>query len=115
MISRLKGPFLTILFCALIGWIGHRGYRYFTHFEQPIVVLKGIVNDGSYARIAQASISANASYKIANITVKIDDQAVFSKRIKASNFDCPFTIDTTTLSDGAHILAIEAVDAVFSG
>lgn len=113
MIDRIKAPLIFIVTVAFFAWVGTGIYAYFTHITPPVITLNGIADTGSYARNAQGSISANNSYKISHIIVTLDDKEILNQRVKAKEFDAPFSIDTTVLTDGAHTLEVQAIDSSY--
>ena len=113
MLDRLRVPFLFLVGCAFVAWIGHGMFRYFTYVTPPAFELKGIENNGTYARTVSAAITANNAYKIATVRINLDGKEIFNSRVKAQAFDAPFSLDTLALTDGPHTLDVEAIDASY--
>lgn len=114
MIDRLKIPVIIICVTFLTWWIGSGLFNYFTHATSPLIVLKGIEHNGSYASQVPCTISSENDYKIAQVAITLDQKPFLIKQVKASQFEVPFAIDTTTLPDGQHTLEIEAIDASYN-
>jgi hypothetical protein len=113
MFDRLRFFFFFLLSCAIAGWMGHKMFHYFTHATPPIFELKGITQNGTYARTAHAAVTADTAYKIASVKITLDGKEILNERVKARQFEAPFSIDTLSLPDGPHTLDIEAVDASY--
>jgi murein DD-endopeptidase MepM/ murein hydrolase activator NlpD len=114
MANRISVPFIFTVCLLFFGWVGFRMYNYFTYATPPAFSLKGIEPNGTYARTATGVVYAENGYKIYTITIKIDGQTIATEYVKAKKFEQPFTIDTTTLSEGNHTLSIEAKDSSYN-
>lgn len=88
-------------------------FRYFTHATPPTFELKGITQNGTYARTTHAAVTADTAYKIASVKITLDGKEILNERVKARQFEAPFTIETLSLPDGPHTLDVEAVDASY--
>ena len=115
MIDKLKMPFIVVFTTSIVFWVGYSTYRYFTHQGKPILFVKGLEQGQSYHGTMECSLSANHDYKIAEATLFLDGKKldIGVTKIKAKKFDYPFVIDTTILSNGKHVLEIEAVDGSY--
>lgn len=114
MIDRLKLPLVIVLGFTSAWWIGTGAFNYITHSSSPIIGLKGIQDQGSYARQVDCTISSDNEYKVATVSVMVDGNPVVTKRVKAKQFEVPFAIDTSVLADGQHTLELEAIDASYN-
>ncbi len=113
MFHRLQSFVLLLVAGALTAWIGTKTFRYFTYQNPPVFELKGIVQNGTYARITNAAVTAKNGYKISTVKVTLDGKEIMNDRVRAQEFEEPFTIDTVSMMDGAHTLDVEAVDASY--
>jgi hypothetical protein len=113
MFDRLRSLFFVVIGFMIVGWLGLKIFRYFSHTTPPTFELRGIENNGTYARTAAGTIVANSSYKIATVTMALDGKEIVNKRIKAQQFEEPFSIDTTVFTDGPHTLTVEAIDTSY--
>jgi hypothetical protein len=113
MFDRLRFFFFFIISCALAGWIGHKMFRYFTHATPPVFELKGITQNGTYARTVNAAVTADTAYKVASVKINLDGKEIMKERVKARQFEAPFSIDTLALTDGQHTLDVETVDSSY--
>ncbi len=113
MINRLKIPFFCVLSLLFFAWCGAKLFKYFTYHQPPIVTLKGIDDGGFYARQTPCELIANNDYKISTVNVTLDGTQLLSNKVKARQFNVPFSIDTTTLPDGQHTLEVYAVDSSY--
>lgn len=114
MIDKLKFPLISVFSLLVFAWIGSGIFRYFTHSTPPVVFLKGLEDNGSYAGNLTFSAIANNDYKVLNLQILLDDKEFINKRVKAKQFDIPLSIDTTTMTQGAHTLDVIATDASYS-
>ena len=102
---KLLGFLATTLILSYIGW---NTYQYFFLISQPTVAIIGIEPDGSYAGDVGAAITGRDDYKIARLTVKVDDKPIIDHvKIGRRSFEYPFTLQTKTLTQGKHSLDVE--------
>jgi murein DD-endopeptidase MepM/ murein hydrolase activator NlpD len=103
----------TLLFVALGGWAGYRGYQYFFDETLPSVDLQGIAPDGHYAGNIQCTLVGKDNFKISEVSVLLDSVPLVSKRVQKKEFDHPFAIDSQQLANGKHTLRLEAVKGAY--
>jgi len=113
MNDSFKTVVIAISTFVIVGWVGLKMFRYFSHATPPSFSLKGIENNGTYAHNANGTVSADTDYKVALISISLDGKEIVSNRIKSKQFDVPFSIDTTAVADGQHTLTIDATDASY--
>ncbi len=110
---RRKNLYLT-LSALVIGWVGLRAYHYFVDNSSPVIELRGLEQDGSYAGNIQAVLSGSDGYKVADISIWLDSAPLVNKfRIGKREFDHPFTISSQALTNGPHTLRVEAVNGTY--
>jgi len=110
MFFRLRHLLFCGLFAigALLGW---RTYQYFFDTSEPVIMLKGLTDDGWYAGDVACSM---ISSKKGELSVWLDDQPLVSKfKVSASQDGYPFTIPTQTVANGPHRLRARLVDKTF--
>ena len=74
-----------------------------------------IENNGYYANDILCILQAHDNYKIADISVWLDGKLLINKfKVNSSSCEHPFTIATKTLSNGAHSLKAEVVNALYN-
>ena len=113
MTHRFRFFLILITIVALGLWVGNSLFVYFTHQSPPVVTLAGIEDNGFYTQQHTAAITAHNDYKIANVTLLIDGKEFLNNNIRSKNFELPFIIDTTTLTEGPHTLDITAADSSY--
>lgn len=114
MIHRLKTPLLLLCVLACSWWIGTGIFNYFTHANSPVINLEGVEKNGSYARKIDCILSAQNDYKIADVSVMVDDKIILNTRVKSKHFQLPFSVDTSMLDDGQHTLEVTAFDSSYN-
>lgn len=111
MISRTK--ILTFLLAgSMVSWFAWTTYNYIFDTSAPIISIIGIEKDKHYAGEVPCKIEGSDGYRVADITITLDDKAPLVKnyRINRKNFEYSFTIDTTKLPQGKHVLSVDAAD-----
>ena len=101
----------------IILWIGNSFFKYFTHSSLPQIEVVGIKDGGAYKDFVNCSIDGNSDYKVASVSVFLDDELIHvdgSQYIKAKKFNLPFKIDTSNLSNDKHVLKLGAVDSSYN-
>lgn len=113
MIRIVKWGVICAVF-LLIGWIGWRSYNYFFDDSAPIIEVVGLTEGGYYAGDVHSVITGSDAYKVATISVWLDQRSVVTNyKINARTFEQPLPIPTRTLPDGKHVLRIEAIDSAY--
>jgi murein DD-endopeptidase MepM/ murein hydrolase activator NlpD len=108
---KLLAACCFLLFAGLVGW---RTYYYFFDTSDPILHLHGIEPHDYYAGDIYATIAGQDSYKVSEISIWLDGNALLTKfRINSSSFEHPFTVPTKSLPNGKHLLKIEAVKGAY--
>lgn len=116
MFYKLKA--FTIALCIiLIAWFAGRAtYRYFTFNQPPVVSMVNLAQEGTYNKDLRCSITAKNEYKISQIRAFLDGKEIDLGRagnVRAKQFEIPLNIDTTHMTDGKHLLTIEATDSSY--
>ncbi len=110
MIMKLK----YLLFLGLIGISGLTSWKTYTYFFDttcPSIVLKGVSQNGCYAKDVPCSV---ISSKNGEISIWLDKQELVNKfRIVGNQEGYPFTIPTKTIANDNHVLRIEITDSSF--
>jgi murein DD-endopeptidase MepM/ murein hydrolase activator NlpD len=100
-----------ILGGLVVGFFGIRTYRYFFDTTQPILVLRGIEQNGYYAGDVQCSI---ASSKNGELSIWLDEQPLINQfSMNGGEHGHFFTIPTKTISNGKHTLRAAITDNTF--
>jgi len=109
---------VVFVFLGLVGlWVGSSLFSYFTYNIVPDVRIEGLEQGGVYKGTMHGSIHANTGYKIASVSITIDDkpfEVEGVRSVRAKEFSIPFELDTTELSQGRHLLKIESVDSSYN-
>lgn len=101
----------TLLVTGLVGW---RLYHYFFDAHQPTITLQGICPNGWYTQEVSCALSGSDPYKIRDISVWLDGKLIIDKfKINAASCEHPFSINTKSLSNGAHMLKAEATNSLY--
>ena len=103
---------ISTVFAVLIGmWISWHIYGYFFDKTEPQLYVAGMIDDGYYTGDAQCIVSGKHRYKIADISVWVDDRPIAHKfKINKRSFTYPLPICTKTLAEGKHHLKVEVTD-----
>lgn len=108
--------FRTIIFLAIVAGVSYIGwgfYRYFTVQSHPTFSVVGIEPQGSYSGDITASIKGQDAYKVARVSLTLDDKPLVSAKIGKQSFDYPFTVPAKNLSAGPHTLSIELANGAY--
>ncbi len=107
MISSAK-LIIFLLISLVAAYIGWNTYQYFTAISEPTLELAGIEPEGTYAGEASALAKGRDEYKVARLTVKIDNTPLIDAvKIGKKTFEYPFVIDTKKLAQGKHQVEVE--------
>ncbi len=105
---------LFILLCGVIGFFSWRGYHYFLDVHKPALVFHGIEPDTYCAQEVQCRLEGSDPYKVADISVWLDGKLLVHKfKINAGHFEYPFSVETTSLQNGFHMIKAEAINATY--
>lgn len=112
MIKHSKYIIIGLLaVCAYAGW---SAYHYFLDTSIPVVSITGIEPDGYYAGDTPCVVSMSDQYKVADLSIFLDNKALVSHfKINRRSDEHLFTIPTTTLSNGPHELKIIVRDGSY--
>lgn len=122
MFHKVVKSAIALLSLSLVSWIGYGTYRYFTYAEKPVISIKNLENNQAYQAVAEYALEAEHDYKIATVKLLLDgkpfnptinDKPCIPYKISAKRFSIPFTIDTTELSNGKHVLEALVTDASY--
>ncbi|MCL5874874.1 MAG: M23 family metallopeptidase [Candidatus Dependentiae bacterium] len=110
MIFKIK--YIVILAGIFIaGWLSRGTYTYFFDRSTPTIIVQGIEEGHFYAGDLTCQITSS---KAGELSVKLDGQPLSSNyRLSSKQTNCPFTIPTKTITNGAHSLVIELTDTTF--
>lgn len=104
--------FLLIIGLLITSFVGWKSYHYFFDKHTPQLKLLGIEDKNFYAGDVQCSLAADDAYKIGDISVWLDGKLLINKfKINSCTCEHPFFISTRTLTNGAHTLKAEAINA----
>lgn len=107
--------FLVIAALIITSFTGWKSYHYFFDTHTPELNLMGIENNNYYADDVHCSLVAHDDYKVADISVWLDGKLLINKfKINAASCQHPFFISTRTLTNGAHTLKAEAINATYN-
>lgn len=113
MLLRLH-HILKISVLGLILWMSWILYGYFFDHNLPQINLFGVDESGYYCRDIHCTLSGSDSYKVANISVWLDDKPLVKNfKINQRKFEYEVPIDTTAIDDGKHVLKAEVEDGTF--
>jgi len=99
----------------LTAWSGYTLYCYFFDLTDPVVHLQGIEDGGSYAGDVQCILSGSDGYKVASVSIWVDQKPVVSHHIiNKKEFEYAFPIATKVLNDGKHSLKIAIQDGSYN-
>ena len=113
MQAHLK-KYVVVGLLVVGGWFSWRTYHYFFDTSSPLVTIRGMEPEGSYAGNIQCVLSGSDGYKVADISIYLDNAPLVNKfRINRHEFDHPFTINSQALSNGKHVLTVEAVNGTY--
>jgi murein DD-endopeptidase MepM/ murein hydrolase activator NlpD len=113
MISNIRTVFLAGI-VLVVGLLGFRTYHYFFDTTTPMVELRGLDANGSYAGNIQCVLNGNDGYKVSDISIWLDNAPLISNfKINRRSFDHPFTINSQALANGKHTLRLEAVSGTY--
>lgn len=106
---------IVILALAISSYIGWNIYNYFFDTTAPVVTLSGIEDGGYYGGDVRAVVSMSDGYKVSDISVFLDGNALISHfKINRKQDEHIFTIPTKTLTHGKHALKIEVRDGSYN-
>lgn len=117
MLHKYKNPLIILTISAISLWIGSSLFSYFTYQQEPHFIVYGLEHNKSYKQIASGTINGDCGYKISHITAQLDNKPFYidgTDSIKSKQFSIPIDIDTTKLTDGKHVLNLEATDASYN-
>lgn len=102
---------ILVLILACTAWIGYNIYLYFFDTTTPVVMIAGLENSGHYCGDVQCSVFASKS---GELSVKLDNQTLFSKYKVSGSHEQTFPIPTRSMPNGAHTIKVEYVDSSFN-
>lgn len=112
MFLRMRYVMIPVL--AIVAWAGWNTYCYFLDKTPPQIVLVGIDDGGWYAGDIQCIATGNDAYKVADISVWLDNKPLVNRfKINKASFEYPFAIPGKTIPQGKHNLKVEVRDASF--
>lgn len=116
MFNRKLPHLIGLTIMALGGWIGYSFFCYFTHVTAPTLDVVGLNQGASYCGVVQATLKADNGYKVGNAVALLDGKPFepLTKRLGKKHAAAPFSLDTTQLSNGHHLLDIEVTDASYN-
>lgn len=98
----------------IVAWTGWSIYSYFFSRGVPSLLIAGIEQEGSYAGDIPCCVKGKDRYKVSTLSIAIDGKPLISNfKIGKKEFEYPFTIPTKALSNGKHILTVEAQNGTF--
>lgn len=111
-----RGSFWIVVIVGLLaGYIGWQSYHYFFDKHYPMLVIKGIDDQGWYADEIQCALEGSDAYKVSEISLMLDDKPLCSSyKINSKKFAYPFSIATRSLTNGKHTLVAQVVNGTRS-
>ncbi len=110
--AKIVGGLAVVLLVSYVGWTT---YRYFTLVSTPTFTVVGIEPGGSYAGDVAASVQGQDDYKVASLSIFVDNKPLVDKaKIGKRSFEYPFTVSTQALSEGEHVLRIEVANGAYN-
>ena len=100
----------------LLTWFGNTIFRYFSYQTPPQIVLKGVDDNAYYTGTIACGLNGSSDYKIATVAISLDGTPLdikTARHIGAKTFERSFDLDTATLNDGKHTIALEACDSSY--
>lgn len=105
---------IYMLVLAGASWIGVNAYSYFLSKTGPELTIIGIEPDGCYAGEAKCTIRGNDQYKVATLSLYLDGKPLVENfKINKKEFTHEFTLPTTTLDHGKHVLQVTAYNGTY--
>ncbi len=105
---------LFLLFGVAFTWVGYHVYGYMLSDQAPSIAVSGIEQEGTYAGDVSCVLEASDDYRVSDISVWLDDAPLVTRHpVRDREIAYPFSIDTRTLSQGRHILSLQARDATY--
>ncbi len=99
---------------ALIVWCGWGVYGYFFEVDAPQIFLSGLDEFGYYCSDTHCTLTGNERQKISYVSVWLDDKQLSNNyKVGRRKFAHDITIDTTQVSDGKHVLKVEATGSTY--
>ena len=117
MLKKLKRILFFIVLPVFVLWVASSLFSYFTHSVVPEIRLVGLQKDGYYAKKLSCNIKSDNSYKIAKLNIFLDGKKIELRNdqvVRTKKFNIPFKFDISGVSNGKHILEIEAVDGSYN-
>lgn len=107
-----QGRYVVVcLVLATIAYGSRRTYLYYFDTTQPQVSIVGFDDGKAYAGDVIGSLKGQSPYKIAHISMWLDDNALHREfKINRKQLDHPITIPISTIPDGLHKIKFEVVD-----
>lgn len=106
--------FIRLAFVVIVGFIGLKSYHYFFSASVPTIAVKGIENGGYYAGTIQCTLSGSDAYKVADISIWLDNAPLVNKyRVNRKEFEHQCAINSQPLALGKHTLRVEATSGSY--
>lgn len=109
MIFKAKNIVLFVVI-MLVGWTAWGTYNYFFDHRLPILHVGGLEAEGHYCGDMQCNV---ACIKSGSLSVWLDEQPLISNHSLSSGKEYPFTIPTSTISNGKHSIRAEFTDGTY--
>ena len=95
-----------------IGYGAWRTYLYFFDQTAPVILVRGICQDGYCSANVLCTVCVSDAYKVDTVSMLLDDMPIVSdERINSAYCEKSFMLQTARLRDGAHHLTVCACDA----
>ena len=76
---------------------------WYTDLSHPILSLNGVMDNGTYGKALDfILIASDKKNSIAQVSIKIDQNVIFSKEYFKKNIIENISIDTTKINQGVH-------------
>ncbi len=116
MFTRLKVIAGVLAIFAVVAWGTRTIVRYFSYQTPPKIMLQGLAPHGYCNKTSKLTLLSDNGYKISDLAVFIDGKAIDLGRaqwISSRHMEVPLVIDTTTMTNGPHVLEAELADASY--
>lgn len=106
---------VIFFFLLVFGWTGWSMYSYVCDTSCPVLIVNGLDDGGYYAGDIQATLHGSDEYKVADLSVWLDNKSIINKfKVNRKEFEHQLPIPTKSLSNGKHSIKIELMDGSYS-
>ena len=115
MLHKLKIPAIFFITIVVGGWVTSSIFNYYTFSHNPKVSVVGVDSDNYYSGILNCSLVVDNDYKVDRVELILDGEEFDfgNNRISSKKYETQFNLDTSVLSNGKHVLTINANDSSY--